>query len=255
MITIASLRGNAPTNLEERGIHVELGGIEDFLSTAPLRTPPTNHWHEGEGSEVDLGQPTLAPRTIKLPLVSSQPQALRRLVGQLQQWQAFRIAHHTGIAREVTLKEAELVKVIGVHTHRLELDLYEFAPKPPKAHTATPTKVQEGELTIDGAPLSSYGFTLLKSGNDTSYPKEGVIISEVYYPRATPNSKTYSVQMQLASIGKQSVNNYQALIHTITQPGEHTLNGRAVYYKRATVNTYCQVDTSYILFTLDLQII
>lgn len=253
MITITS--HSKSINLADRGIHVEFGGIEDFLSTAPIKTPPTNHWYEGDGVEVDLTEVQLTPRTIKIPLITDKPQTLRQLATELIDLQKFTITHHTGIQREVYFEGAELTPKGGVIPYAMDLTLREFAPTPPSATTPTPWLISGiEEPTIDGSPLSAYGFQKLESNHLRHFAKEGILINEEYHPRQEPNRKTYSTKLVLTSVGANCVQNYQALIHQLTKPGTHTLNSHKVYYKQARVTAYNQKG-SYIILQLDLQII
>lgn len=253
MITITSNKGGV-INLTDRGIHVELGGIEDFLSTAAIKTPPTTHWYEGDGAEADLEHIELQPRDVKIPLIATDPKALQALAAELIERQSFALIHHTGVQRQVYLERVELITKGAAAHHKMELTVKEYAPTPPREEQATAIKATPGEPKIDGRALSAYGFRKLETDNRTHYAKDGVMINRQYHPRLEPNNDTHATKLTLIAEGENCIKNYQALIHRLTTPGEHTLDDKRVYYKQARVDSYSQ-KAPHIIITVELQTI
>lgn len=249
MITITNTNGKSH-NLVQREIHVAYNGIADFLSTAPIKTPPTTHWYEGDGVEVDLSQIELQPRSIKIPLLSFKPNALHELAKELHEWQSFTITHHTGIQRRVYLERTELVNY-----YTLEVSLNEYAPTPPAPATPQATEQEAGEPTIDGTPLSSFGFYILEMDKAQIKAKEGVLINQEYHPRSTPNQDTRTAKIRLFTSGAKTIDNYQAIVHQLTKAGTHTLNSQKVYYRQARVISFLQTGELSLLIELELQYI
>lgn len=243
MITITSKSGEV--NLVARGIYVQWGGIEDFLGWAPAKTPPTNDWYEGDGEEVDLDPLYLDKRTIKIPFVSADPATLTALRGDLLRAGEMTLTHDTGIARAVYFEQAEA----DASGHILTCRFTEYAPARPGAHHATPRKAAEGEPTLDGTPLSSYGFARLADPSPrTTKAKTGTTLTTqtgdgaAHFPRTAEavrgKQSAREVRLDLYTTGKGAIANYLALIQAVTAPGLHRWDGTPCYYRRAVVADY-----------------
>lgn len=259
MITITSKKGSVDL-VKERGIHVALRGIEEFLSSPPTKKPTTIDWHEVDGIETDLSELYLDKRTIRTPFISGSPEALTKLASDLKEWQVMELKHHTGISRKVYFKSATLDKA------KLTLDcrFIEFAPKAPEEATPKPISGDFGEQpTIDGKPITEFGFLLLKSDADNvTKAKSGTAIATnfddgiTYLERETPRVATRKAVMKLFSSGPNCIENYKALVGHLLKQKECTLNGTyKCYLNQTKIEKYHQQNTPYLTLELDLQII
>ena len=257
MITITSKSGSVDL-VKERGIHVALRGVEEFLSYPPTKKPTTIDWYEMDGVEVDLSELYLDKRVIKIPLVGGDPGALTKLANDLKEWQVMEIKHHTGISRKVYFESATLDKP----KFTLDCRFIEFAPKAPEEATPKPVSGDFGKQpTIDSKPIAEFGFLLLKSDSGTK-AKVGTTIATkfddgiTYLERTTPRFATRKAVMKLFSSGPNCIENYKALVGYLLKQKECTLNGtHKCYLNQAKIEKYHQPNDPYIVMNLELQLI
>lgn len=257
MITITSKSGSVDL-VKERGIHVALRGIEEFLSYPPTKKPTTIDWYEVDGVEVDLSELHLDKRAIKIPFVGGSQGALANLASDLKEWQVMELTHHTGISRKVYFESATLDKA----KFTLNCRFVEFAPKAPEGATPKAVSGDFGEQpTIDSKPITEFGFLLLKSDDGTK-AKVGTTIATkfddgiTYLERTTPRFATRKAVMKLFSSGPNCIENYKALVGYLLKQKECTLNGtHKCYLNQAKVEKYHQPNAPYIVMNLELQLI
>ncbi len=259
MITITSKSGSVDL-VKERGIHVALRGIEEFLSYPPTKKPTTIDWYEVDGVEVDLSELYLDKRVVKIPLTTGDLNALTKLASDLKEWQVMELTHHTGISRKVYFESATLDKA----KFTLNCRFVEFAPKAPEGATPKTVSGDFGEQpTIDRKPITEFGFLLLKSDADNvTRAKRGTIIATkfddgiTYLERTTPRFATRKAVMKLFSSGPNCIENYKALVGYLLKQKECTLNGtHKCYLNQAKVEKYHQPNAPYIVMNLELQLI
>lgn len=259
MITITSKSGSVDL-VKDRGIHVALRGVEEFLSYPPTKKPPTIDWYEADGVEVDLSELHLDKRVVKIPLVSGSPGALTKLASDLKEWQVMELTHHTGITRKVYFESATLAKA----KFTLDCRFVEFAPKAPEGAIPQPVSGDFGEQpTIDGKPITEFGFLLLKSDADNvTKAKSGTTIATkfedgiTYLERTIPRFATRKAAMKLFSSGPNCIENYKALVGYLLKQKECTLNGtHKCYLNQAKIEKYHRPNDPYIVMNLELQLI
>lgn len=246
--------------IEEYQLHVELGGIEEFLSLPKFKKLTEVDWHEHDSVEVDLSSPRLDAREFNIAFIYLDIPSAKRFLSDLESKQVFTFRHHTGIeckCRYVGVPSTEIpIEEVGTMVVRFQ----ELAPRLPDTTPPQPTQPIAGELTLDGKPFSQYGVRKLRGEPElerTEERKAGLAISTQdthgvqYHKSKYYKTKKQTAKLQLLTQGTACVRNYRSFLSQLMRAGTHTIGARKCYYEEVVVQEYDQVND---LLTFELRI-
>lgn len=246
------------TNLLQRfGAFVTKGGWNEALEWPQFKAIRTNDWHEEDGIEADLTAPQVAARQFVIGMAVNDRQKYKDLLQFLSEkvsrdwsdpslprefrlrWEGFSDLKYTDGLYLFNLKVAEDLPIIA-----------ERQPQPPQGMT-------QQAWQIDGSSFSAYGAKMLQGAEQSLWhspqAKTNLSVSVSNVRGATyDNEGRVSVAHREVTLpllwtdsDKQRLwNNYEALLYTLTQAGEHKLtsstHSRALpcYYKSLKVEQF-----------------
>ena len=246
------------TNLLQRfGAFVTKGGWNEALEWPQFKAIRTNDWHEEDGIEADLAAPQVAARQFVIRMAVNDRQKYKDLLQFLTakvsrdwsdpslprkfrlRWEGFSDLKYTDGLYLFNLKVAEDLPIIA-----------ERQRQPPQGMT-------QQAWQIDGSSFSAYGAKMLQGAEQSLWnspqAKTNLSVSVSNVRGATyDNEGRVSVAHREVTLpllwtdsDKQRLwNNYEALLYTLTQAGEHKLtsptHSRALpcYYKSLKVEQF-----------------
>lgn len=246
--------------IEEYKLHVERGGIEEFLSLPKFKKLTEVDWHEHDSVEVDLSSPRLDAREFNIAFIYLDAPSAKRFLSDLEAKQVFALKHHTGIeckCRYIGVPSTEMpIEEVGTMVVRFQ----EVEPKLPDTTPPQPIQPIAGELTLDGKPFSQYGVRKLRGGAElerTEGHKSGLSISTQnthgvqYHKSKHYKTKKQTAKLQLLTQGTACVRNYRSFLSRLMRAGTHTIGARKCYYEEAVVQEYDQAGE---ILTFELRI-
>lgn len=246
------------TNLLQRfGAFVTKGGWNEALEWPQFKAIRTNDWHEEDGIEADLTAPQVAARQFVIGMAVNDRQKYKDLLQFLSEkvsrdwsdpslprefrlrWEGFSDLKYTDGLYLFNLKVAEDLPIIA-----------ERQPQPPQGMT-------QQAWQIDGSSFSAYGAKMLQGAeqslwsNPSAKTNLSVSVSNVRGAtydnegRVSVAHREVTLPLLWTDSDKQRLwNNYEALLYTLTQAGEHKLvsptHSRALpcYYKSLKVEQF-----------------
>lgn len=210
---------------QSEGIAVRQGAFANLLAYPKLSDPDCNQWWEGDGYEWDLSAPTLAPRSVSLPLIHRY-----RYFGELTALFGGKAVHTFEFP---DLKRSFNLRYTGVSDFHVAypafsvatLSLVEDKPDQSREEGATSgtplnlsaygAQVLEGTLSDSGAPLPTKQNLALPLASGGQRYDDKVV-------NYAPREATLHCLMTARSIEDFNAK-HQALLHHLQEPGMRTI--------------------------------
>lgn len=246
------------TNLLQRfGAFVTKGGWNETLEWPQFKAIHANDWHEEDGIEADLTAPQMAARQFNIGMAVNDRQKYKDLLQFLTE-KVSRDWSDPSLPREFRLRwvdVSDLKYTDGLYLFNLKVaeDLPIIAERQPQP----PQGMAQQAWRIDGSSFSAYGAKVLQGAEQSLWnspsAKTKLAVSVSNASGATYDNegrvsvahREVTLPLLWADSDKQRLwNNYEALLYTLTQAGEHKLisptHSRALpcYYKSLKVEQF-----------------
>jgi hypothetical protein len=226
------------------GLRLGDGSLASLIQWAELKDVYANDWHEEDGIEPDLTNPVLDTRKCTLSFVGNATTAqVDEFVALWSNGAYHTLTTNVGFSYRLRLVSNDSLKwenglCIAKFTFADDFPLDGYTYKRPSSTIAS-----DRNYIVDFTPLTTYGVSVLTGINSEllKFPetKENLMRSFDNVPGVTYDStevhfKAREVRipclMRATSLNEFKTN-YNALLYTLTQPGEHTFIA-AAFLKR-----------------------
>lgn len=254
------------------GVYVVLGGWNDAIAYAPLKTVEFNDWQEEDGIEADLSDPKLNTKEISLNFAyAGLYSRFIEFVNLLADgaYHEFNCVH---IRRQFTLRMTQMPNLD--HAATLGFVSIKFSndfPLKGYAYRKPSSSVMRAEdYLIDGVPFTDYGCRILK-GSLSEVMKSAAVKPNLLRNIATQPGAIYdgavvtfkSKDVKLNCLMRADTldelwRNYDALLFDLIRPDERLLEVSELeqtfpcFYKSASVSEFYPDDKIWLAFTITL---
>lgn len=256
----------------EFGAYVIEGGYNELIAMPPLKDVDYNDWQEEDGIEADLSNPQLNSREISIQFAT--PKIMSGFISLLvllsdESYHEFDCRSIGRKYRLRLLSQPNLDKIrdfgfIGLKfADDFPLDGYKY--QPPKSNL-----VFNDDYTLDKAPLSSWGVTVL-AGSMKEILKSPTVKSNLtrnlktlpgaIYDGKTVTYKSKDVKLQClmrAQTLEELWRNYDAFLFDLIRPEERVLEALDIaedfpcYYRKCQVSRFYPTGKIWLEFSLTL---
>ena len=254
------------------GVYVVVGGWNEAIAYAPLKTVEFNDWQEEDGIEADLSDPKLNAKEISLNFAySGLYSRFIEFVNLLADgaYHEFNCVH---IRRQFTLRMTQMPNLdhaatLGFVSIKFSNDfpLKGYAYREPSSSV-----VRAEDYLIDGVPFTDYGCRILK-GSLSEVIKSAAVKPNLLRNIATQPGAIYdgavvtfkSKDVKLNCLMRADTldelwRNYDALLFDLIRPDERLLEVSELeqtfpcFYKSASVSEFYPDDKIWLAFTITL---
>jgi len=254
------------------GVYVVVGGWNEAIAYAPLKTVEFNDWQEEDGIEADLSDPKLNAKEISLNFAySGLYSRFIEFVNLLADgaYHEFNCVH---IRRQFTLRMTQMPNLdhaatLGFVSIKFSNDfpLKGYAYREPSSSV-----VRAEDYLIDGVPFTDYGCRILK-GSLSEVMKSAAVKPNLLRNIATQPGAIYdgavvtfkSKDVKLNCLMRADTldelwRNYDALLFDLIRPDERLLEVSELeqtfpcFYKSASVSEFYPDDKIWLAFTITL---
>lgn len=254
------------------GVYVVLGGWNEAIAYAPLKTVEYNDWQEEDGIEADLSDPKLNTKEISLNFAYAGLYSRFIEFVNLLADGAYHEFNCTHIRRQFTLRMTQMPNLD--HAHTLGFVTIKFSndfPLKGYRYKAPISNVAMAEdYLIDGVPFTDYGCRILK-GSLSEVMKAAAVkqnllrniatLPGAIYYGAVVTFKSKDVKLNClmrADTLDELWRNYDALLFDLIRPNERLLEVSELeqtfpcFYKSASVSEFYPEDKIWLAFTITL---
>lgn len=254
------------------GVYVVVGGWNEAIAYAPLKTVEFNDWQEEDGIEADLSDPKLSTKEISLNFAyAGLYSRFIEFVNLLADgaYHEFNCVH---IRRQFTLRMTQMPNLD--HAATLSFVSIKFSNDFPLKGYAyrepSSSVVRAEDYLIDGVPFTDYGCRILK-GSLSEVMKSAAVKPNLLRNIATQPGAIYdgavvtfkSKDVKLKCLMRADTldelwRNYDALLFDLIRPDERLLEVSELeqtfpcFYKSASVSEFYPDDKIWLAFTLTL---
>lgn len=254
------------------GVYVVLGGWNEAIAYAPLKTVEYNDWQEEDGIEADLSDPKLNTKEVSLKFAyAGLYSRFIEFVNLLADgaYHEFNCVH---IRRKFTLRMTQMPNLdhaatLGTVTIKFSND-YPLKGYTYMAPDSSMTKVEN--YLIDGVPFTDYGCRVLQGSLSevmkTPAVKPNLLRNIATHPGAiyegsvvTFKSKDVKLNcLMRADTLDELWRNYDALLFDLIRPDERLLEVSELeqtfpcFYKSASVSEFYPENKIWLAFTITL---
>lgn len=254
------------------GVYVVVGGWNEAIAYAPLKTVEFNDWQEEDGIEADLSDPKLNTKEISLNFAyAGLYSRFIEFVNLLADgaYHEFNCVH---IRRQFTLRMTQMPNLD--HAATLSFVSIKFSNDFPLKGYAyrepSSSVVRAEDYLIDGVPFTDYGCRILK-GSLSEVMKSAAVKPNLLRNIATQPGAIYdgavvtfkSKDVKLNCLMRADTldelwRNYDALLFDLIRPDERLLEVSELeqtfpcFYKSASVSEFYPDDKIWLAFTLTL---
>lgn len=254
------------------GVYVVLGGWNEAIAYAPLKTVEYNDWQEEDGIEADLSDPKLNTKEISLNFAYAGLYSRFIEFVNLLADGAYHEFNCTHIRRQFTLRMTQMPNLD--HAATLGFVSIKFSNDFPlkgysyKAPNSNVTRAED--YLIDGVPFTDYGCRILK-GSLSEVMKAAAVKQNLLRNIATLPGAIYdgtvvtfkSKDVKLNCLMRADTldelwRNYDALLFDLIRPDERLLEVSELeqtfpcFYKSASVSEFYPEDKIWLAFTITL---
>lgn len=254
------------------GVYVVLGGWNDAIAYAPLKTVEYNDWQEEDGIEADLSDPKLNTKEISLNFAyAGLYSRFIEFVNLLADgaYHEFNCVH---IRRQFTLRMTQMPNLdhaatLGFVSIKFSND---FPLKGYSYREPSSSVTRAEDYLIDGVPFTDYGCRILK-GSLSEVMKSAAVKPNLLRNIATQPGAIYdgavvtfkSKDVKLNCLMRADTldelwRNYDALLFDLIRPDERLLEVSELeqtfpcFYKSASVSEFYPDDKIWLAFTITL---
>lgn len=254
------------------GVYVVLGGWNEAIAYAPLKTVEYNDWQEEDGIEADLSNPKLNTKEISLNFAyAGLYSRFIEFVNLLADgaYHEFNCVH---IRRQFTLRMTQMPNLdhaatLGFVSIKFSND---FPLKGYSYRQPSSCVTRAEDYLIDGVPFTDYGCRILK-GSLSEVMKSAAVKSNLLrniasqpgaiYDGAVVTFKSKDVKLNClmrADTLDELWRNYDALLFDLIRPDERLLEVSELeqtfpcFYKSASVSEFYPDDKIWLAFTITL---
>lgn len=254
------------------GVYVVLGGWNDAIAYAPLKTVEYNDWQEEDGIEADLSNPKLNTKEISLNFAyAGLYSRFIEFVNLLADgaYHEFNCVH---IRRQFTLRMTQMPNLdhaatLGFVSIKFSND---FPLKGYSYRQPSSSVTRAEDYLIDGVPFTDYGCRILK-GSLSEVMKSAAVKPNLLrnistqpgaiYDGAVVTFKSKDVKLNClmrADTLDELWRNYDALLFDLIRPDERLLEVSEFeqtfpcFYKSASVSEFYPEDKIWLAFTITL---
>lgn len=254
------------------GVYVVVGGWNEAIAYAPLKTVEFNDWQEEDGIEADLSDPKLNTKEISLNFAyAGLYSRFIEFVNLLADgaYHEFNCVH---IRRQFTLRMTQMPNLdhaatLGFVSIKFSNDfpLKGYAYREPSSSV-----VRAEDYLIDGVPFTDYGCRILK-GSLSEVMKSAAVKPNLLRNIATQPGAIYDGAVVTFKSKDVKLNclmradtldelwcNYDALLFDLIRPDERLLEVSELeqtfpcFYKSASVSEFYPDDKIWLAFTITL---
>lgn len=254
------------------GVYVVLGGWNEAIAYAPLKTVEYNDWQEEDGIEADLSDPKLNTKEISLNFAyAGLYSRFIEFVNLLADgaYHEFNCVH---IRRQFTLRMTQMPNLdhaatLGFVSIKFSND---FPLKGYSYRQPSSSVTRAEDYLIDGVPFTDYGCRILK-GSLSEVMKSAAVKPNLLRNIATQPGAIYdgavvtfkSKDVKLNCLMRADTldelwRNYDALLFDLIRPDERLLEVSELeqtfpcFYKSASVSEFYPDDKIWLAFTITL---
>jgi len=144
------------------GVYLLEGYCSEVLRYPSLKQPEINDWHEEDGIEVDLVNPTLEAKELSLSFFAKSKSGMHDFIGILTTGSVHQFSFtELGVTLSLRVSGVANTSIVG-QTINFELQLSEDLPGKDYIYLAPTSSAQDEGYKIDALNIAKYGLIFLQ---------------------------------------------------------------------------------------------